>query len=299
MLTEIHENFEDVIEDKVFKFKYRQNADPVEVYEARTKRMIDRFLERAKTRDPAIEQDLNELYASDDKSNTVAALMVDADNFRRAAHDDTLSYREYIAREGVQQYRDYYEDAPEEQSFFEYLDNLTNRDMIRFMECFKDYTIDERGFQGYATITKREFNPEISAFSNLLLDLVDFRDRVRPAANDIARMDAASMYQRHSPSELMEEFKEGIAEGDAAEKADHQSVEEGYSSLEIAAESGAEDTAAEEAAADTVSEHEAAEPDLDAAAEETVEEAAEETADEAAEETVEETGSDQDEPKKE
>merc|ERR1712051_806473 len=84
------------------------------------------------------------------------------------------------------------------------------------MECFKDYTIDERGFQGYATITKREFNPEISAFSNLLLDLVDFRDRVRPAANDIARMDAASMYQRHSPSELMEEFKEGIAEGDAA-----------------------------------------------------------------------------------
>ena len=163
------------------------------------------------------------------------------------------------------------------------------------MECFTDYTIDPRGLEGYATITKREFNPEISAFSNLLLDLVDFRDRVRPAANDIARMDTAASYQRLDPNDLMEEFKEGIAEGDSAEKADQQSVEEGYSSLEIAAESGAEDTAAEEAAADTVSEHEAAEPDLDAAAEETVEEAAEETA----EETVDETGSDQDEPKKE
>jgi len=33
-----------------------------------------------------------------------------------------------MAREGVQQYRDYYEDAEEERSFFEYLDNLTNRD---------------------------------------------------------------------------------------------------------------------------------------------------------------------------
>ena len=35
MLSEIHENFEDVIEDKIFKFKYRQNADPEEIYEAR------------------------------------------------------------------------------------------------------------------------------------------------------------------------------------------------------------------------------------------------------------------------
>ena len=45
-------------------------------------------------------------------------------------------------------------------------------------------------------IPRREFNPEISAFSNLLLDLVDFKDRVRPMANDIARHDTAFIYQR-------------------------------------------------------------------------------------------------------
>lgn len=145
---------------------------------------------------------------------------------------------------------------------------MTNRDQIRFMECFTDFTVNPRGLTGYATITKREFNPEISAFSNLLLDLVDFKDRVRPAANDIARMDAAHIYQRTSASELMEEFKEGITEGDVADKAEPQSVEEGYSSLEIAAESGAEDAAAEDAAAETDPEA-AAEPDLAAAAEET------------------------------
>ena len=58
MTSEVHENFQDIIEDKIFKFKYRQNADPPAVHEARQQRMISRFVERARTRDPAIEQDL-------------------------------------------------------------------------------------------------------------------------------------------------------------------------------------------------------------------------------------------------
>jgi len=68
---------------------------------------------------------------------------------------------------------------------------LSNRDQIRFMECFRDYTLERVDSNGYLLIPKREFNPELSAFSNLLLDLVDFKDRVRPMANDIARLDAA------------------------------------------------------------------------------------------------------------
>ena len=55
MVSEVHENFEDLIEDKIFKFKYRQNADAPAIHAARNQRMVDRFLERAKTRDPAIE----------------------------------------------------------------------------------------------------------------------------------------------------------------------------------------------------------------------------------------------------
>ena len=99
-----------------------------------------------------------------------------------------------MAREGVQQYRDYYEDAAEEQPFFEYLDNLSNRDQIRFMECFTDFTVNPRKYKGYTLIPKREFNPEISSFSNFLLDMVDFKDRVRPMANDLSRHDAAMKY---------------------------------------------------------------------------------------------------------
>ena len=169
-----------------------------------------------------------------------------------------------MAREGVQQYRDYYEDAAEEQPFFEYLDNLSNRDQIRFMEIFKDYTIDRMENKGYVLIPKREFNPEISSFSNFLLDLVDFKDRVKPMANDIARLDSAFIHQKRDVHELeaqMAEFKESIGEGsaEAAEEGPQKTVEEGYSSLEIAAESGAEEA--------TEAEADAAEPDLEAAAE--------------------------------
>lgn len=39
-----------------------------------------------------------------------------------------------MAKEGVQQFRDYYESDQEEIKQFEFLDNLTNRDRIRFME---------------------------------------------------------------------------------------------------------------------------------------------------------------------
>ena len=165
----------------------------------RENRMVRRFLERAKTRDPALEQDIFDLYQRDAKDSSITTALVDYENSRDTALEETRAMREYMAREGVQQYRDYFEDAPEEQSFFEYLDNLSNRDTIRFMECFKDWTIEgRRQLQGggYTLIPKREFNPEISAFSNLLLDLVDFRDRVRPIANDLAMHDSAQIYQR-------------------------------------------------------------------------------------------------------
>ena len=103
-----------------------------------------------------------------------------------------------MAKEGVQQYRDYYETDAEEQGFFEYLDNLPNRDRVRFMELFEDFTQVQGDRSGYSMIPKREFNPELSAFSNILLDMQDFRDRVRPLANDLARFDASRKYQRRN-----------------------------------------------------------------------------------------------------
>lgn len=71
---------------------------------------------------------------------------------------------------------------------------MPNRDRIRFMEIFEDFTQEKGDLDGYTMIPKREFNPELSAFSNLLLDLADFRDRVKPMANDLARLDVSRKF---------------------------------------------------------------------------------------------------------
>ena len=57
-----HENYEDIVEDKIFKFKYRQNQDPPQIFFMRQQRVVERFYERLETRDPAIGQSLAELY---------------------------------------------------------------------------------------------------------------------------------------------------------------------------------------------------------------------------------------------
>ena len=102
MVTEVHENYEDLVEDKIFKFKYRQNADPPTLFAERQARLIERFIERAKKRDPALEQDLAELYMNDTKDSSIGTLLADSENFRRTAVEETSSFREYMAREGVQ-----------------------------------------------------------------------------------------------------------------------------------------------------------------------------------------------------
>ena len=228
LINEVHETFEDIITDKIFKYKYRQYADAPEVYARRMNRVIGRFVDRAKTRDPALEADLFDVYMRDDKDASVAQVALDASKFKPTAVIETSPMREYMVKEGTQQFRDYYESDAEVIKSFEYLDNLSNRDRIRFMEVFDDFSVAKHDTKEYAMIEKREFNPELSAFSNVVLDLVDFRDRVRPLARDLTLMDAARKYQKINVDEIAKQRKELLAEigeVDAAER--------GYSSGEL------------------------------------------------------------------
>ena len=130
---------------------------------------------------------MNDLLASDARDNSIAQLVNDPSRVRDLASEETRPFREYMVSESVQQYKDYFEDDTEEAGFFQYLDNLSNRDRIRFMEIFQDYTVDKTDPKKYIMIEKREYNPELSVVSNLALDLVDFKDRVRPLTRDIAQ----------------------------------------------------------------------------------------------------------------
>lgn len=134
------------------------------------------------------------------------------------------------------------------------------------MEIFEDFATVKSDPAAYAMIPKREFNPELSAFSNLVLDLTDFKDRVRPMAKDLTLFDASRQFQSHKKSEfdqarsqLYKEIhgtEQKVVEAADATPAAQDTVDEGYSSREIPAESDVEQTDVEAAA-----EPDAAEPD--------------------------------------
>lgn len=114
------------------------------------------------------------------------------------------------------------------------MDNLSNRDKIRFAEIFKDYTETHSDMKDFVMIKKREYNPELSLFSNLVLDLSDFKDRVRPLARDIALMDVTRPYQKHSMEELQRDKQEFISTiKRVGEEIEKEALDEGYSSREI------------------------------------------------------------------
>lgn len=259
-----HENFDDIVEQKLFKFKYRQNATDMQTFQRRQMRMRDRMLERAKTRDPVLEQNLNELFASDARDTSLATLALEPERFRMVAEEETRPFREYMVGEAVQQYQDFYETDEEEQPFFEYMGNLTNRDKIRFMEIFEDFTVDPVDNKEYVMIEKREYNPELSVLSNMVLDLVDFKDRVRPLSQDIAMLEHAKKYQKQNAvqmlderaqfDELMNDIRSGVDPVQAVSKR-LGNTDEGYSSIEVPEKQSAADQ--------STSEPDAAEPDFD------------------------------------
>lgn len=114
------------------------------------------------------------------------------------------------------------------------MDNMSNRDKIRFAELYKDFTQNTADHKDYVMIHKREYNPELSVFSNFVLDLVDFKDRVRPLAKDIALMDVTRQYQKNNMRQIEEEraeFEDVIKKVQV--DIEREALEEGYSSREI------------------------------------------------------------------
>ena len=116
------------------------------------------------------------------------------------------------------------------------MDNLSNRDKLRFAAIFHDPTTADVDPKQHVMIRKREHNPELSVFSNFVLDLVDFKDRVRPLARDITLLDASAKYQKHSMQEIEKERNHlinAMKKIKAGETPKEFLEESGYSSLEL------------------------------------------------------------------
>ena len=102
------------------------------------------------------------------------------------------------------------------------------------MEIFEDFSIDKQDYKKYFMIEKREYNPELSVFSNMVLDLVDFKDRVRPLSKDISMLEYSAKYQKENVDQMQaqkESFQQMLNE---VQKDSSDRIEsEGYSSMEI------------------------------------------------------------------
>lgn len=181
-----------------------------------------------------------DILKADHRDASYAHAFATPEKFNLVMKEETRPFREYMAKEAVQQYKDYYESDAEEGEFFEYLDNFTNRDKIRMMELFRDFTTDNSDKKLSVMIQKREFNPQLSVFQNMVLDIMDFKDRVRPLANDIAMYETAQKFQKQNVQEVRanekrrQKFIEKVKSGErfSTESLYGSDVESGYSSLE-------------------------------------------------------------------
>lgn len=92
--------------------------DNEEEYQRKQSRLENRFAARARTRDAALETDLFELYQQDMKEASIGQFMLDPASFKPLAIEKTQVFREYMVKESLAQYQDYYESDGEEQQFF-------------------------------------------------------------------------------------------------------------------------------------------------------------------------------------
>lgn len=69
------ETVEDVIDKKIFKYKYKIANDDDRTYYRRMDRVMNRFLERAKSRDASINQNLADLFIQAKNETSLSGVM--------------------------------------------------------------------------------------------------------------------------------------------------------------------------------------------------------------------------------
>lgn len=150
---------EGVFEKKMFRFKHRKwNDDPASHF-IRENRMINRFLERIKRRDPQIDFDGDkaEMYVEDSNNQ--------------------FKLKNYVLDEAVQQYKDYYESDAEDVKDFEY---ITPEEKEQFAVLFKDYAKPLGESKKSFSVGLRQYDSEKSLAQNLVEHYRDLKTRVLP-----------------------------------------------------------------------------------------------------------------------
>ena len=179
---------EDHIESLLFKYRYKTVSD--KHYNRRINRVLKKFCERASNRDSRIVKDvgdrLEEIYVKKGYYNDVSNI-----------EEELVPHADYLATEGLQQFKDYYESDIESGEINKsMLEDLSLKDKLRFTECYENnLTKSILTDKHYITIPKRPYDNNKSVVHNFVEDLIDFNYRVKPIARNLSFKDAASKYQ--------------------------------------------------------------------------------------------------------
>jgi len=185
---------DDFIEKLLFKYRYRTVND--KHYERRESRSFKQFLERAQDRDKNVIKDLGE------KIEEIYVRKGLRQSYKEK-EDEIIPHADYIVTEGLKQFKDYYQsDLESGEINADMLDDLNERDRLRFSECFVgNFTRATALDKGYVTIPKKPLNESKSLVHNFVEDLIDFNYRVKPLARHLAFKNSAAKFQNYPLSQ--------------------------------------------------------------------------------------------------
>lgn len=180
------EAVEGFVEKLLFRYRYRKVNDLK--YERKVRRVHDRFIQRAQHRSEHVMSDLGAKLESQ-------SLRVSSST---SSYDESLQpFTEYVAEEGLQQFKDYYESEIEEGEInLDLINDLPARDRVRFAECYDNNLNEGLNLdKSLVKIPKRPYDYTRSKVWNFVEDLVDFNYRVRPIIRSLSFKDAVAKYQ--------------------------------------------------------------------------------------------------------
>lgn len=158
------EDAQGMLKRRLFEFKYRRANDTEDNYLRRETRLFERYIDRFAQQET--KEMFNNLAAAKNSENSAAI---------RDAEKQMLKF---FAREGAQQFLDYYETDRDEVS--DLVESLPETEMGQFLGCYEDYAGGSTEVKGYRSIPKRRWNKGLGFWSNVSAELEDYRGFVAP-----------------------------------------------------------------------------------------------------------------------
>ncbi|KAM3147286.1 hypothetical protein pb186bvf_000537 [Paramecium bursaria] len=156
------------LEKKIFKFRYRAAYDG-EKFMTRETRMINRQFQRMTQNKEYVE-----LFQKFKYYNNLSP---------QNQEEIEKQYLLLTTKEGLQLYKDYFED--DEEADIQLMDSLFQANPVPFSLFFKNYTVQQKENQGYFSFPKRPWDDSFGLLANTFFDFTHYSQNIQPQAQQL------------------------------------------------------------------------------------------------------------------